>query len=151
MKKILVMLVVILPGMLFADSGRVGIGVNYPGVGVRYGISPRGTCELKAQFGDDIFVIGPRYYRHISSQNKLAIFAGGEVSYLTFKGDVSEGSGFVLEAFVGGEYFVAPNFGVSLDIGPAYIGLKDKDTDEIEGGVDGVINLGLTYYFRGGK
>ncbi|MDI6792246.1 MAG: hypothetical protein QME81_05185 [bacterium] len=155
MKKVLTVTAVltVLPSLLFADplSKRWGVGANFPGVGLKYGINSQNTLEIRTQFGKDILVIGPRYYRNLNPEGQTVVFLGGEADYLSFKGEASEGSGFVLEAFVGGEYFTTPNLGLSLDIGPAYISLKDKDTSESEGGVDFVTNLGLTYYFGGGK
>ena len=155
MRKVLTVawFLIVLPSLLFAEQEgkRWGVGVNYPGLSLKCGLNAKQTLELKTQFGKGIFVVGPRYYHNFSQKGKINLFFGGEADYLTFKGDESEGSGFVVGGFVGGEYFTTPNFGVSLDIGPAYISLKDKDTDEDEGGVDFVTNLGLTYYFGGGE
>ncbi|MFH1955066.1 MAG: hypothetical protein ABIL06_26060 [Pseudomonadota bacterium] len=154
-KKVLVMAtaLIILPSLLFAEAGskKWGVGVNYPGLSLKCMLNAKQTIELKAQFGKDIFVVGPRYYHNFRQKGKVNLFFGGEGNYLTFKGAISEGSGFAVGAFVGGEYFTTPNLGVSLDIGPAYISLKDKDTDKDEGGLDFVTNLGLTYYFGGGR
>jgi len=154
-KKILILsgFLIALPSLLFAEQEgkKRGIGVNYPGLSLKYGINAKQTLELKTQFGKDILVVGPRYYHNFSSKGKTSLFFGGETDYVSFEGEDSEGSGFAAGAFVGGEYFTTPNFGVSLDIGPAYIRLKDKDEDVDESGVDFITNLGLTYYFGGGE
>lgn len=153
MKKVFAVtaVLIVLPSLLLADplSKRWGLGVNFPGVGLKYGVNSKSTLELKSQFGKDVFVVGPRYYHKFNPEAKTVIFLGGEADYFSFKGETSEGSGFVVGAFVGGEYFTTPNLGMSLDIGPAYISLKDKDTAEDEGGVDFVTSVGLTYYFGG--
>ena len=125
-------------------SKRWGVGVNYPGLGVKYRVNEKSAVGIKTQFAKDIFVIGPRYYHSFNPKDKAVLLAGGEVDYLTFKGDSSKGSGWVIEAFVGGEYFIQPNFSISSDIGPAFIYLKDKDTSLDESGIDFVLNLGLT-------
>jgi hypothetical protein len=155
MRKILTItgILLLLPSLCLADSiaKRWGVVLNYPGLSVKYGINEKNAVELKSQFGEGIFVIGPRYYYNFNPKDKAVIFLGGEVDYITFKGDESEGSGFCVGGFVGGEYFVSPNFGLSLDIGPAYITLKDKDTSLDESVVDFVLNLGLSYYFGGGQ
>jgi hypothetical protein len=139
----------LIPSFVFADSlaKKWGIGVNWPGVSVKYGINAKNAVELKSQFGEDIFVIGPRYYRILSSKGETDLYVGGEIDYVSFEGDVSEGIGYVVAGFVGGEHFINPNFGVSLDIGPVLISLTDSDTDKTEIGVDIVLNIGLTYYF----
>jgi hypothetical protein len=151
MRKILTItgILLLLPSSVLADSiaKRWGVGVNYPGLSVRYGLNEKNVLELRSQFGEGIFVIGSRYYYNFNPKDKAVIFLGAEADYISFKGSDSEGSGFAIQGFVGGEYFISPNFGLSLDIGPAYITLKDKDTSLDESGVDFVLNLGLTYYF----
>lgn len=146
-------IVLLFSSFVFADdlSKKWGVGINYPGLSVKYGINAESVIEIKTQFGEDIFVIGPRYYRNFNSKDRAVIAVGGEVDYVTFKGEFSEGSGWVIGAFVGGEYFANHNYGISLDIGPAYISIKDKDTSLDESGIDFILNLGLTYYFEGGR
>jgi hypothetical protein len=150
---IIIGILLFLPSFVLAESiaKRWGVGLNYPGLSVKYGINEKNALELKSQFGEGIFVIGPRYYYNFNPKDKAVIFLGGEVAYISFKGDESEGSGFCVGGFVGGEYFVNKNFAVSMDIGPVYITLKDKDTSLDESGVDFVLNLGLNYYFGGGQ
>ncbi|MDI6792841.1 MAG: hypothetical protein QME81_08260 [bacterium] len=78
MRKILVAVgfLVILPSLLFAEQEgkRYGVGVNYPGLGLKYGISSKTTLELKAQFGKDILVVGSRYYYNFSSKDKTNLY-----------------------------------------------------------------------------
>lgn len=152
-KKVLTVagVLIVLPSLLFAEGKGWGVGINYPGLSLKYKADAKQTLELKAQFGKDILVVGPRYYHNFSSKGKTNLFFGGEADYVSFEGDSSEGSGFVVGGFVGGEYFTTPNFGVSLDMGPAYISLKNKDEDVDESGVDFITNIGLTYYFGGNK
>ena len=128
-----------------------GINVNYPGLGIKYGLNKKVVVELKVQFGKDVFVIGPRFYYSLSPWGKTIVYGGVEGDYLTFESEISKGSGFVFLGFAGLEYFVSPNVGLSVDFGPAYVNLKDKETKEKESGVDLVVNIGLTYYFKGGE
>ncbi|MDI6781873.1 MAG: hypothetical protein QME49_07220 [bacterium] len=145
-------LLMILPSMALAnDTPKWGIGLNYPGLGLKYRVNSKNTVEIRTQFGKDIFVIGPRYYYNFSLKDKLVLFCGGEMDHLGFKGRVSDGAGIAALVFIGGEYLAAPDLGVSMDIGPAYISLQDRDTNEREKGVDFVLNIGLTYYFGGNK
>ncbi|MBU0701809.1 hypothetical protein KKE26_11065 [bacterium] len=152
-------LLIILPSMVVASSARDavsldkkwGIGINYPGLGLKYKINSKNTVEIRTQLEKDIFIIGSRYYYNFSLKDKLVLFCGGEADHLRFKGRVSEGAGIAILAFIGGEYLTTPDFGVSLDIGPACLSLKDRDTGEMEKGIDFVLNLGLTYYFGGNK
>lgn len=139
--------------MVLASSidKKIGVGINYPGFGLKYRINSKDTVEIKTQFEKDILAIGTRYYYNFSIRDKLVLFCGGEVDGLRFRGRVSDGNGIAILTFIGGEYLTAPDFGVSLDIGPAYLSLKDKDTNERENGIDFVMNIGLTYYFGENK
>ena len=147
----LVMMLLILSTSVLADSlaKRWGVGINYPGVSVKYGINEHHAVEVKSQFGEDIFVIGPRYYYNFNPEERVVMCIGGEVDYLTFKGESSDGSGFAVGIFVGGEYFINNKFGVGLDLGPVYINIEDEDTSLYEEGVDYVVNISLSYYFGG--
>jgi len=144
---------IIFPSIVLASSfdKKMGIGFNYPGLSLKHGINSKNTVEIRTQFGKDILSVGPRYYHNFSIKDKLVLFWGGEADSLRFKGRVSKGSGIAFLPFIGGEYLTSPSLGISLDIGPAYISLKDKNTAEREKGIDFVLNLGLTYYFGGNK
>ena len=125
-----------------------GIGVNYPGLGARYFLSDKISLEAKGQIEKDIFVGGLRGYYYFSPKAKYLLFAGLEGDFVTFKGDESKGTGFAGEIFVGSEYFFNKKFSVQLDLGPAYISLKDtKDTTESVSGLEYVVNFGINYYF----
>lgn len=153
MALIITWLLIILPSMVLASSfdKRWGIGINYPGLGLKYGVNSKNTIEVKTQLEKDILIIGARYYYNFSLKDRLILFLGGEADSLRFKGRVSKGSGIAFLPFIGGEYLTSPRLGISLDIGPAYISLKDKDTAEREKGIDFVLNIGLTYYFGGDR
>ena len=95
MKKLLAVIIVVLfvlPSLLFAEQEgkRWGIGVNYPGLSLKCELDAKQTLELKAQFGEDILVVGPRYYHNFRSKGKTNLFFVEEADYLTFKGDGSE-------------------------------------------------------------
>lgn len=128
-------------------SHRIGVGLNWPGIAVKYGISPKWAIEGRYQTQDKISVMGPRIYYVMKEGSALNLLAGVEGDYVTFTGDVSQGSGFAGEIFVGGEYFVARNLSFLLDMGPAYVSLSDTDTSESVSGLDVVLNMGVNYYF----
>jgi hypothetical protein len=128
------------------------VGLNYPGMSLRAFLGRRFALEIKSQYETDIVIAGLRSYYFFNPRSKLAIFAGIEESAIDFKGDDSEGTGLVSEAFVGGEYSFARNLSFQLDFGPAYVDIKDDDTSKSESEVEYVINLGLNLYFGvGGK
>jgi len=143
-----VVISLILPAVARADSikGRIGLGLNYPGVSARYGLSNKFALELKGQFGSGVTVLGPRAYYYFGTDSKACLFAGAEIDYVSFKGDVSSGGGIAVEPFLGGDYFISKHLTLGLDIGPAFIALSDKDTDESVSGMEFVANINITWY-----
>ncbi len=132
----------------FTDWKRFAVGINYPGANIRVNFRNNFAAEVKAQYMDDIFVIGPRIYSFLGAQGKpLKFFLGGEMDYLSFKGEVSKGTGYALEGFFGLEYFLSKRISFQADIGPAYISVTDADTSLNSGGLQFVINSGINFHF----
>jgi len=131
-------------------SGRFGLGLNYPGISIKYGLSSKFAIEARGQFGDNISVYGVRgYYYYPESRGKIAYFSGVEGDLVSFKGEVSKGKGYCVAAFLGGEYLFSKIFSFQMDFGPVYVSLRDDDTDETESEVDYLVNLGLNLYLGG--
>jgi len=150
-KKTAVLAVLVLltfPALAYAQSikGRLGLGLNYPGVSARYGLSNKFALEMKGQFGSGVAVFGPRAYYYFGTDSKVCLFAGAELDYVSFKGDVSSGGGIAIEPFLGGDYFISKHLALGLDIGPAFIALSDKNTDESVSGMEFVANINITCY-----
>ena len=135
--------------LLNADIGRGDfcIGLNYPGLGMRYFLGNRLSLEIKGQYEKDITVGGLRMNYYLKRQGAVLFFAGMEGDYISFEGDTSKGNGYVGAIYLGGETFVAKGLSLQLDIGPAFIQVKDKDTKLKEDGVEIVANIGINYYF----
>ena len=119
----------------YVGKGRVGININYPGIGLRWFMSDRWLLELRGQSADNIGVGGLRLCRYMGApQNKLRIFWGLETDYIRFKGtesspgakDASQGNGFAGELLLGGELFVMKKVSLQVDFGPAYVYLADS-------------------------
>ncbi|MFH1282411.1 MAG: hypothetical protein ABII27_01955 [bacterium] len=128
-------------------GGDYGVGLNYPGLGVRYYLSNNFSLEGKGQFEKDIVLGGLRGYYYFNHEAEILFFTGLEADFISFKGDDSKGSGFAGEIFIGGETFIANSLSLQLDFGPAFISLKDKDTSIKADGVELVVNFGVNYYF----
>lgn len=132
------------------NKGKTGIGLNYPGFSIRYFKSNGTAWEAKLQAETNILVVGARLnkYADLKSNNKIQIIKGLEADYVSFRGDVSEGYGFALEAFLGAEYSITKKLSFQLDFGPAVIGLFDRDVAEVRAGgsLEFVLNLGVNYY-----
>lgn len=126
-------------------KGDIGVGVNYPGAGVRYFLSDKISLELKGQYEKDIILGGLRGYWYFSPVKNILPFAGLEADYVSFKGESGSGTGIAGEIFAGIEYFFTRSFSAQLDLGPAYISL-DAAAESVSG-LEYVVNFGINYYF----
>jgi len=130
-------------------DGEIAVGINYPGISVQYGVSPRGVLELKIQSLPGLTVIGPRYYCFLSEKvTSFNPYYGFELDAIPFSGTISRGTGYAGEAFIGVNEYLSKKIFMGVDIGPAYVYLSDLDTLEKSAGVDFVLNLSLNYVFK---
>jgi len=135
---------------------RVAIGLNFPGLQIKWRLGPKVSWEGKAQFGEKTLVVGPRFYY----SPKPFWYWGIEIDYIYSRGVIARGKGGALEFFVGSEYFFhrQPTFSLFADLGPVYILLRDTLTTYEHGSyyitaftvssLDIVANLGINWYFR---
>ena len=128
-------------------KGTFAVGVNYPGLGVKYFVTDNYAAELKGQGESGNDVGGLRGYRYFRPDPKIFLFVGLEGDYVRFRGDSSKGGGYLGEVFAGSEYFVLPHVGIQADLGPAYVDLKDTATSLSAGGIEFIFNVGINYYF----
>ena len=126
-----------------------GIGLNYPGISFKYIINSKYALEGKYQSGDGIALYGSRMYSCFAQgQNEnLSTFFGVELDLISFKNDISEGSGYAFEVFAGGEYFISNRLALEMDFGPAYISLNDERDSLSQSGLEMVFNIGVNCYF----
>lgn len=128
-------------------AGRWSLGVVNHGGAVNYQASRKVALEAKALFSSGVYIAGPRLYYYFNPGSRLSLFCGAEGDYIGFKGKVSRGSGFAGGAFVGGSVGMGSRFGLAMDFGPMYIGLKDKSSSLGVGGIDYVLNMGIYWHF----
>jgi hypothetical protein len=134
-------------------QGCVAVGLNYPGLSFRYGMTPKLILEGRYETSEDVSLYGPRgYYVLSGTPEKVITFAGLEGDIVSFKGDGSEGYGTVLSVFYGIEYFINRTLSLQCDFGPAFVSLSDNNSGISQTSVEFVVNLGINYYFKpGGK
>ncbi len=131
-------------------KGMLSIGAQYPGLNVRYFVSDKVSMELKGMYETDATALGLRGSYYFNSGTKYVFFTGLEADYVTFKGEVSEGSGFALEPFVGIEYFFGKNISFQADFGTALINIEDKNIVAASiTGLEYVVNIGINFFLKG--
>ena len=127
--------------------GRFAIGLNSPGVGLRYFLLNRYCLEIRSQFEPGVLVPGARICRYSGPLAGIFPYFGVEGAYAQYKGDEATGVGYAGAAFLGGEYYVFKRISVQIDFGPGYVSLDDKEYDVDVSGIEFVVNAGLNYYF----
>jgi hypothetical protein len=126
------------------SRGRIGVGLNFPGLGVRALIGTGWLVEARAQYEKEGQVVGGRVYRYVYPAGRIYPYVGLEGDYVKFKGSKLKAEGAGGEVYAGVEVFIRRNVSIQGDIGPAYVGLKRQRVT-----LDGmryVVNFGITYY-----
>lgn len=153
---VLTLSITITPFSLAKDTaGKLALGVGWPYLSMKYGLSKILTIEGRGAFGSGIKAYGGRGYFNFSSGNKTILYAGVEADYISFDTEGVEGNGTLYMPFIGGEYFLSKKSSITLDFGPALINLKDSEKIVGEktfiSGWEWIINFGLYFYFGGIK
>ncbi len=134
---------------------RVGLGLNYPGLGVRVHLGDRYALEARGQFEPGVLVGGARAYLTLLSLGRLVLCAAAEGDYGTYAVKESwgtvEAAGAAVGGFVTAEYYVWKRLALQLDLGMARVGLTggQADVSVSAAGVSLVTGVGLTWYVGG--
>jgi TolB-like protein len=129
-------------------EGNWALGAIYPGASLKYVTSGKSAWEVRAQTGSKILALGTRYYSYFTQSSNPRLYFGVEGDYITFKGNVSKGTGFAGGAFVGGEIFLTKQIGLLMDFGPTYISLSDNNFSETASSLEYVLNMGIYWHFK---
>ncbi len=129
------------------EQGSLGVGLNYPGAGVRYFLTDHLCAEVRGQYEESAYFGGARAMWYFPGASSVYPYLGAEGGYAGYKGDAAEAGGYAVALFAGGEYFMWPNVSAQFDFGPAYVGLEDGDWSISVSGIEFAVNFGLTYYF----
>ncbi len=134
----------------FADSikGKIGIGLGYPYLSLKYGLTQNLSLETRGAFGDGINVYGGRLYYNFNPNDMIVISIGGERDYVSFDTDGTSGKGYIGYGFISGEYFIFQEFTLNLDVGPAFISLNEDKFKLSVDGIEWIFNLGINFYFK---
>jgi len=150
MKKVFLLVVSV---MLFSSlavasdlKGRFGIGLNWPGVQARYGITNSILAEFKTQFASNNTTIGGRGYylfKEIPGNVSIIPCAGIEFSWVISQ--YLKYGGYLAGGFGGVEVMATKNIGIGIDAGLYYVSLTSTLGAYPDWGI--IFNGGLTYYF----
>jgi hypothetical protein len=128
-----------------AAKAELSIGIGYPFLGLKYDFMPEIAGEIKyASTGQGIWVIAGRGYWNLLQTDKINVFSGIEFGQINFNHLDISGDGQEYGPFVGIEYNLAANRGLTLDIAPTFIDLKSQGI--INNGLEWVITAG--FYWR---
>lgn len=124
----------------------LGVGAGYPYIALIWGLFPDWSIEPRMAFGPGIFTIGSRINYRLKKWDKYDLYTGIEYYHITFDTQQIMGTGSMLEVYLGGNYHMENKITISLDLGPAYVYLKEKDGYFIKSFGDWVVNIGLKYF-----
>ena len=130
-------------------GGRLGLGVNYPGLGVRYCFSRHVSAEVRGQMElidskVHASAYGGRLYWSVGQFGRLLPYVCAEGDYGGFDDGTSKASGYLGGLFAGLEYFPWRRFSVQVDFGPAYVSLTGDSATTSS--LHYILSFGLTYY-----
>jgi len=127
-------------------KGRFGIGLNWPGIQARYGITNSILAEFKTQFASNNTIIGGRGYylfKEIPGNVSIIPCAGIEFSWVISQ--YLKYGGYCTGGFGGVEVMATKNIGIGIDAGLYYVSLTSTLGAYPDWGI--IFNGGLTYYF----
>ena len=152
---IVIGVVVVSSGAFAADSrigrGKLAVGFNYPGLGIRYFPFDQYAAEVRGQYETDAFAVGGRFCRYFGPNTGVFPYAGLELDYASLKGKSASGKGVFTELLVGGEIFMLRSVSFQFDFGPSFIYLKNAEYSVSAHGLEYIVNFGLNYYFGRGN
>jgi hypothetical protein len=125
--------------------GRIGVGLNYPGLGVRALIGNRWMVEARGQYEKEARAAGGRLYLYVFPGGGIYPYLGVEGDYIKTLGEGLYAAGYLGEAFAGLEYFIFRSLSLQFDFGPAYAALGEGGVSVT--GIRYAVNFGLTLYF----
>lgn len=126
------------------NPGKIGVGLNYPGLGARALFFEKYMAEVRGQYEREAQAAGARLYRYVFQDGRYFPYLGLEADWVRFDDEGVKADGFAGEIFAGIECFIRPKLSFQFDVGPAYIGLKEEVLSV--DGIQFVVNFGLTYY-----
>ena len=130
------------------DFARFGIGLGYPYLSFKYRLSNKFSVEAVGSFSKGVEIYGGRVYWNFLHLDKTAVYAGLEGDYAKFDLEGIAGKGYLGTIFVGGEYFLSRAFSVSMDFGPVYSRIREKNDSSLEQkGTDIMLNIGVYFSF----
>jgi len=125
--------------------GRIGVGLNWPGLGLRALMGNRWMAEAKGQYEKEARAYGGRLYLYVFPGSRIYPYLGAEGDYVQYLGEGLNAGGYLASGFAGVEYFAWKKLSLQFDFGPAYVGLEQGGATV--SGIRFVVNFGLTVYF----
>ena len=125
--------------------GNIGVGLNYPGLGLRALVGTRWMVEARGQYEKEAQAFGGRAYLYVFPAGRVYPYLGAGGAWLKYIEGDYEAVGYLGEGFAGLEYFIFKSLSLQADFGPAYVGLGKSGVSV--SGLRYVVNFGLMYYF----
>ncbi|MEK7766669.1 MAG: CsgG/HfaB family protein [bacterium] len=125
--------------------GRIGVGLNFPGLGVRALLGSRWLVEGYGQYETEAQAYGGRVYWYVLPGRRVYPYLGTGGGYARYSGEGLHANGYLGEGFAGLEYFPWKRLSFQSDLGPTLVGLQEGTVSLNQ--VRFTVNFGLTVYF----
>ncbi len=142
--KMMLITVMLVCGLATASRAELGVGLGYPYISVKSDFIPEISAEIKYAASEGIYIYAGRGYWNFFRTGKINVFTGIEVGGIGFDTLDVKGTGIEYGAFIGGEYRIIKELGITLDIAPTVINLSSQNTES--NGLEWVITTGIYLY-----
>jgi len=121
---------------------------GYPYIGIAWNFFSDWSIEPRFAFDPEIKMFGIRISWRFRNWSKTALYSGLEYYSIRYDSEGMEGKGSMAEIYLGGEFSASGRLKFFMDMGPAYLYLKENEYDfSISRLGDIVLNTGVKYYF----
>ncbi|RLD17040.1 MAG: hypothetical protein DRI36_04790 [Caldiserica bacterium] len=136
----------ILLSIFILNSASLNIGLGYPYLSLRSSFS-NFAFEVRYSGNEEIDITGFRVYQILKNKEELKLYLSSELNHIQFKNTITEGSGYSMGIFAGGEYYIFKNISFIIDLGPVLIAIRDDNYNVSAQSIEFVVNTGLNLYF----
>ena len=128
---------------------KLSLGVGYPYLYFSWDFMHKLSLEPRIAFGYGIAAMGSRLNYGLKEWGKWAAYTGFEYYFINFETKGIKGFGSLMEGYIGGSYSITKDLDFNLDIGPAYLYIKESGGLSVNSIGDWIINTSIKFYCFG--
>lgn len=127
-------------------ANTVGVSIGTFGLGVRTTVIPQIAVELHYSLDPDFHTVSGRGCYNLYTKTPAFVpFVGAEYGIFNFNVEEIQGTGNLIDVFVGSEFALNKHMSLTIDCGYGYLTLESSGVSV--SGPEWIFNIGLNYYF----